>query len=101
VTIAAQTNRGWRLRTLTVGWSVAPAAAVLCTIQDGSTVIWETYIPKDTPVGDFQVKLPADPNTPGLSGGGVFNTPGNTLVITVADPGGSVVSKINAEIIPM
>ncbi len=95
LTIAAQTNRAWRLRTLVITWSAAPAAAVLCTVTDGaSTVIWESYVP----TAGGQVVLPADANVPGLTGGGVVNTPGNSLVVTVADPGGSVVSKINAEL---
>ncbi len=102
ITQAAQANRAWRLRTLVIGWSAAPSAAVLCTITDGaSSVIWETYVPVGATgvVGTFNVPLPApDPTVPGS--GGLVNTPGNTLVITVADPGGSVVSKVNAEFIP-
>ncbi len=94
LTVAAQANRGWRLRTLTIGWSAAPSTGVLCTITDGaSAVIWETYILNT--IGDHLVNLPLPSDD---DGGGVFNTPGNSLVITVGDPGGSVVSKINAEI---
>lgn len=98
LTIAAQANRAWNVGTLVVGFSVAPAAAVLCTIADGgSSVLWETYVPPLTDAGaatvggTFQVPLPP---------GGVFGTPGNSIVITLAAPGGAVVSKVNAAVQP-
>jgi hypothetical protein len=98
LTIAAQANRGWNINTLVVGFSVAPAAAVLCTIADGgSSVLWETYIPPlsdsgaATVGGTFQVPLPPS---------GVTGTPGHSLVITLAAPGGAVVSKVNAAVNP-
>ncbi len=99
ITVAAQANRAWRLRTLTGAFSVAAGATVELIVSDGaSAVMWDTYVP--LAAGPWVVTLPADPNVPGLSGGGVVNTPGNTLVITLAAPGGSVVSQVNAEIIP-
>lgn len=106
ITIAAQVNRAWRCRSLQVSFSVASGAAVLITISDGaSSVLWEGYVPINnegvaTVGSTFNVPLPPDPMTPGLTGGGVVNTPGNSLVITLAAPGGSVVSKVNAEIVP-
>lgn len=105
LTIAAQANRAWRCRTLSVGWSVAPAAAVELTISDGgSATLWDGYIPP-TPatgglIGTYLVPLPSDPGIPGITGGGVVGTVGNSLVITLSAPGGSVVSKLNAEMIP-
>ena len=97
ITQAAQANRAWRLRTLTTAFSVAAAAAVKLTITDGaSAVLWEEYVP--AAAGTYLVPLPADPNVPGLSGGGLVNTPGNSMmVITLADGGGSVSSELNAE----
>lgn len=103
ITVAAQANRAWNISELVIGYSVAPAAAVLVTISDGaSSVLWETYVPPlvndgaATVGGTFRVPLPqpsgSDPR------GGVTNTPGNSLVITLAAPGGSVVSKVNAKI---
>lgn len=103
VTIAAQANRAWRCRTLSVGFSVAASAAVDLKITDGaSSVLWEGYVPPNSGAslaggGQFLAPLPTDPNTPGLVGGGVVGTPGNSMVITLAAPGGSVVSTVNAE----
>ncbi len=106
VTIAAQANRAWRCRTLSVGFSVAAGAAVALTISDGSSgVIWKGYVPANpeatgTSGGTFLVPLPADSNVPGVSGGGVVGTVGNSMIITLGAPGGSVVSEVNAEMIP-
>jgi hypothetical protein len=102
VTQAAQTNRAWRLRTLTIGFSVAAGAAVDIKITDGaSTVLWEGYVPKqDVSTGGFTYIVPlppplsADPSNPD---GGVVGTPGNSMVVTLAAPGGSVVSTVNCE----
>ena len=99
ITQAAQANRAWRLRTLTGACSAAPGAAVKVTVTDGaSSLLWESYIAASA--GPFAVTLPADPNTPGVSGGGVVGTPGNSMVVTLAAPGGSVVSSLNCEFIP-
>jgi hypothetical protein len=99
ITVAAQVNRAWRCRKLSGGFSVAPAAAVKCTISDGaSSIIWAEYLAATA--GGWTLNLPPDPNVPGISGGGVVNTPGNSLVITLAAPGGSVGSSLSAEIIP-
>jgi hypothetical protein len=96
ITQAAQANRAWRLRTLTGAFSVAAAATVALSITDGaSSVIWKTYVP--LAAGPWQVTLPPDDNTPGRRGGGVVGTAGNSMVITLAAPGGSVVSELNAE----
>ena len=48
--------------------------------------------------GSWNVPLPFDTGTPGQVGGGLVTTPGNSLVITLAAPGGSVVSTLNAEV---
>lgn len=99
ITQAAQANRAWRLRTCTVSFSTAPAAAVKITVSDGaSSVIWEEYAPGSA--GSYGVKLPVDPDTPGVSGGGVVNTPGNSMVVTCAAPGGAVVAAVSCEFIP-
>jgi hypothetical protein len=98
ITQAAQANRAWRLRTLVTGFSVAPAADSLLTISDGaSSTIWQCYVPKGQ--ATYNVPLPADPNTPGLTGGGVVGTPGNSMVITLADGAGSVTSSLSAEFV--
>lgn len=96
MTIAASTNRAWSLKKLVIGFSVAPAAGVLVTISDGaSSVMWETYanpLTNDgaaTVGGSFNVPLPEN---------GLVGTLGNSLVIALAAPGGSVVSKLNAEV---
>jgi hypothetical protein len=105
VTVAAQAQRALRLRTLSIAMSVSPGAAVDVQVLDGgSTVLWEGYVPPQ-PNGvsggfTWTAPLPADSLVPGTSGGGVVNTIGNSLVITLAAPAGSVVSTINAEIIP-
>jgi len=103
ITQTAQANRAWRLRSLSVAFSVAASAAVKLTISDGaSSVLWNGYVPlgagQASGGGTYEVPLPPDPNTPGLVGGGLVNTPGNTMVITLAAPGGSVVSEVNAEL---
>lgn len=98
MTIAAQANRAWRLRTLTLSngaaatWASSPAL----TVSDGSTLLWG-YDPP-TAQGTWTIPLPADPNTPGVTGGGLVNTPGNTLVVVLASAGGAVVTNLNAEI---
>ncbi len=100
ITIAAQANRAWRLRTLSVGvqstatWASNP---VLKITDGASSILWASDIA--TTAGVTNMPLPADSNTPGLSGGGVVNTPGNTLVITLASGGGSVQTNLNAEIV--
>jgi hypothetical protein len=97
ITIAAQANRAWRLRTLSGGFSAAPGAAVKVTVSDGgSTTLWEEYL--SASAGGWQLKLPTGTTTPGVIDGGVVNTPGNSLVITVAAPGGSVTTAASAEI---
>lgn len=104
VTVAQQANRAWRVRTLTVGFSAAPASNVNVQITDGaSNVIWSGYATVSSSGGGesggtWTAPLPQDPNWPGVTGGGVVNTPGNSLVIAVAAGGGSVVSTVNAEI---
>ncbi len=103
ITVAAQANRAWRLRTLSVAFSVAAGAGVDLKITDGaSSVLWEGYVPASAgPLvaggGTYLVPLPPPSGTPGLLDGGVVGTPGNTLVVTLAAPGGSVVSTLNAE----
>jgi hypothetical protein len=99
LTVAAQTNRAWRLRTLqlaidtTATWATQP----VLQIKDGSTLLWGLDHP--TAAGLYNIPLPTDPLTPGAGGGGLVNTPGNTLVIAVASGGGSVKTNINAEVL--
>lgn len=99
ITVAAQAQRSYRARTVSGSFSAAPAAAVLVTISDGgSTTLWAEHVAASA--GQWKLNLPADFDTPLVSAGGVVNTPGNSLVITVAAPGGSVVSELNVEVIP-
>ncbi len=108
ITQAAQANRAWRLKSLSVGFSVAAAAAVKLTISDGaSSVLWAGYVPKDagsaiTNGGTWEVPLPKGVPSPGtgIEDAGVVGTAGNMLVVTLAGPGGSVVSELNAVFIP-
>ena len=102
MTIAAQPNRGWRCRTLTASFSGVPGSPPLVTISDGgSATLWSEYASDPSGTGTYKVNLPDDPRTPGLSGGGVYGTPGNNMVITIAAPGGTITSIINAEMIVM
>jgi hypothetical protein len=101
VTQAAQANRAWRLRSLSVGFNVVASAAVEVTVKDGaSTVIWDGYVPLGAGAasggGTFLVPLPPLYELNGQILGGLVNTPGNSMVISLT-PGGSVVSTINAE----
>jgi hypothetical protein len=101
LTIAAQPNRAWRCRTLVVSFSAVPAAPVLVTVSDGgSATLWQEYAISSSADASYKVKIPLDPPIPGTGSGGVFGTPGNSLVITCAAPGGAVVSQIDAEIMP-
>jgi len=95
--VAAVPSRAWRCRSASVGFSAAPAAAVEFQILDGaSSVLFDCYIPKDTPVGFYTVPLPPpDPATP--SSGGVVGTIGNSMTLKLSAPGGSVVSTVNGE----
>ena len=97
ITVQAQVNRAWRLRTLSGGFSAAPGAAVKVTISDGaSSIIWAEYVA--AAAGQFKLNLPLDDAAvPGVAGGGVVGTAGNTMVITVAAPGGSVATSLSAE----
>lgn len=103
ITVAAQANRAWRLRSLSVGGSIAASAAVDVKVTDGaSSVLWEGYVPPSlngiSGGGSFLLPLPPpDPSSP--NSGGVVGTPGNSMVITLAAPGGSVVSTVNAELV--
>jgi hypothetical protein len=105
ITVAAQANRAWRCRTLVVGFSTAPSTPSKITISDGaSSILWETFVPVGVTggIGNFVVPLPAD-RQPGVFGsitGGVVGTPGNSMVISLAAPGGSVVSSLSAEMVP-
>jgi hypothetical protein len=106
ITQAAQANRAWRLRTLSVAFSVASGASVDIKVQDGgSTTLWEGYVPANPNAGyngggTWLAPLPTDENIPGTVGGGVVGTPGNSLVVTLAAPGGAVVSIVNCEFAP-
>ncbi len=101
ITQAAQANRAQRLRSLSVGFSVAAGAAVDIKVTDGaSSVLWEGYVPPSTNGisggGTFNCPLPPISHTlPEI--GGVYGTPGNSMVVTLAAPGASVVSTVNAE----
>ena len=99
---AAQPNRAWRLRSLSIGFSVAAGAAVLVQVTDGaSSVLWSGYVsPSPDAVsggGTFLCPLPPPTYQPGILDGGVVGTPGNSMTVTLAAPGGSVVSTVNAE----
>ena len=98
VTQPAQANRAWRLRTLvvTVNSAATWVSSPNVQVTDGaSSVIWAGDIP--TTAGVYTIPLPADPNTPGITGGGLVGTPGNSMVITVASGGGAVKTNIDAE----
>lgn len=100
LTIAGQANRAWRLRTLVVsvsGGAATWAASPNLTIKDGTTLLWGLDIPV-TDASNYNIPLPADPKTPGVSGGGIITTPGNALVIAMVSGGGAVVTNINAEV---
>lgn len=98
VTIAAQTNRAWRLRSLVISvsatatWGASPAL----TVSDGSSSILFAIDPPTT-TGTYEVPLPADNGTPGTPGKGLVNTPGNSMVITLAAAGGTAKTNVNAE----
>jgi hypothetical protein len=115
--IPAQTNRAWRCRTLTVsavgnvtGWQTQPVLQIIDGTFPGGNNIWAGDL-----LGQNQqntvIPLPADPDTPGLSGGGVVGTPGNQMTIVLASPvatssgssgsGGSLAlaTAMNAEIV--
>lgn len=98
LTIASQANRAWRCRSVSGGFSVAPAAAVKVTITDGaSSVIWAEYLAASA--GQWKLNLPADSYFPTVSLGGVVGTPGNSMIVTVAAPGGSVATSTSLEMI--
>jgi hypothetical protein len=97
LTIAAQANRAWRLRKLVVtvlGGTVTWAAQPVLTIKDGSTLLWALDL-ATTNGAFYDIPLPPE-TTPIYPGGGLVNTPGNTLVIAVASGGASVQTNINA-----
>jgi hypothetical protein len=99
ITVAAQANRAWRCRRATISnsaaatWGASPAFKIL----DGASSILYAC---DPPVaqGEYEIKLPTDDNTPGRAGGGVVNTPGNSLGIVLQAAGGTAVTNINVEV---
>ena len=98
MTIAAQANRAWRLRSLVISTSAAAtwASSPALTVQDGgSTTLFAIDPP--TASGTYEVPVPSDNGTPQTPGKGVVNTPGNSLVITLAAAGGAAKTTINAE----
>lgn len=97
ITVAAQANRRWRVRTVVASFSAAPANDVLLTIADGATTIWAGYVPKGS--SSYNFPLPLDTAGGGVRDGGVAGSPNANLVITLADPGAGT-AKLNAEIIP-
>jgi hypothetical protein len=102
VTIAAQANRALRCRTLTYSFSAAPAGPVLITIYDGgsSNVLWQEYANVVSTSLSAKLNLPSDWNTPYTTGGGVVGSIGNSMQITIAAPGGTITSILNAEMAP-
>jgi hypothetical protein len=96
ITIAGQANRAWRCRKVSGGFSGVPASPVKVTISDGaSTILWAEYVS----AAQWTLNLPGDPGVANISGGGVVGTPGNSMVITVAAPGGGLGSSASAEMI--
>ena len=85
LTVAASTNRGWRLRTLVVtvlGGTVTWAAQPVVQIKDGATLLHAYDLP--TTNGAMNViPLPADSNTPGVSGGASITRPATALSLPV------------------
>ncbi len=99
ITQAAQANRAWRLLALSVGYSAAASAAVLLTVSDGgSTTLWEGYVPPSlngiSGGGTFSAPIPAVFRVGSSIQGGIVNTPGNSMIVTLADAG--VTMKLNA-----
>lgn len=101
VTVAAQANRAWRCRTLTITVEAAAtwAAQPCWKILDGaSSVLWAGDLA--TAAGQYKIELPSDPGIPGVVGGGVVGTVGNAMSVVVAAAGSGVDTNINAEIVP-
>jgi hypothetical protein len=92
--IPAQANRAWRLRTLLIsavggltGWASQPVVQIVDgpfpVLPNTNTWVFD-LLPANQSMTD--VPLPADSNTPGVSGGGIVGTPGNQMNIVLASP---------------
>jgi hypothetical protein len=92
LTQAAQANRAWVLKSLKLDASSTPSFLTLPHVQikDGTgTVLWQFNLPTVGSSGQlWDITLPT---------GGIVNTPGNSFVIVLANPQGSVVTNINAQ----
>jgi hypothetical protein len=99
LTIAAQANRAWRLRTLYISVSATAtwAGNPVVQIKDGTTLLWAFDI--GTTAGTYSPGLPADNLLTGRPGG-LYGTPGNAMSIAIASGGGSVQTNINCEVLP-
>lgn len=78
------TDHRWRLRSVLVSLSAAPAAAVTVTIDDGGTLAYTVDIPATGPL---------IVNLTNLDWQGAA---GHALTVAVAAPGGTVVARVNA-----
>lgn len=96
MTIAADPNGAWRLRTLVISTDAVPtwASSPALQVKDGSTLIYAI----DPPLvaGSYLVPLPTDPNAPNAAGGGLVGTPGNAMTITLASSLGSSSSSASS-----
>jgi hypothetical protein len=106
LTPTLQANRAQRLASLIISLSAQPAwlTSPNLQVQDGTggSVIYQMDIPPSGSSGQvFNVPLPLGDSI-GTAGRapGLYSTPGNALVITLANPQGSVKSIINAEVHP-
>lgn len=87
ITVAADANKGHRLKKLVVSFSGGTPTTANVKVEDGSgTTIW--FLDLELAAKAFDVPLPAD---------GLVGTPNKAMLITVAAGGTSVVSKICAE----
>lgn len=86
ITVAASTNRAWKVSKITTAFDVAAAATVLLTVESPAlTILHAEYVA--LAAGTYESKIPSVGVTGGL---------GDALVVRLAAPGGSVVSKVNA-----
>ena len=86
ITVAASTNRAWKVTKITTAFDVAAGATVLLTVESpASTILHAEYVA--LAAGTYESKIPST---------GVVGGLGDALVVRLAAPGGSVVSKVNA-----
>ena len=95
LTVAANVNHAWRIRSCTVSVTGSGTPTGTIQIKDGTTLVWSQDLLGTAGVPQIvQLDLPAESTQ---EPGGVTGTTGNSISVVVAALGANVTSSINFE----